>query len=291
MKKHFFQFLFYRIKNKLIILLLLTSITTVKAQDDNFINEKSLILKNQTENLIQLARIANIIDSDSESYGAFEYSDSLLLSVGKSGNNYYMDLSKIYAAQSIIFYGMSYTKSIMAISRGDNYSLSELNKTIIQPSNSNMIEYYSLSKNELYSIYSTINFYKVGRMPRYADMTKLFEKDSLKLENAFKNYDKKSAFRITSFNNKKLFYKIFIGLIIDLYSINNPDIDDSTFNNYALNLVNLGKEMDKIPTDYNTIIKLPDKVYYEHIVRSSEVQKSLLNFLIKEIKILKKRNE
>ena len=56
---------------------------------------------------------------------------------------------------------MSYTKSILAISRGDKYSLEELNRTIIQPSTKDIADYHSLAKNELASIYSMINFYKV----------------------------------------------------------------------------------------------------------------------------------
>lgn len=291
MKKCLCSLSFTKIINKFITFLFFAFITNGKAQNNDFIIEKSLILKNQSESLVQLAKIASVIDSDTESYVAFKYSDSLLLSIDKSGKNFNLDLSKVYSAQSIIFYGMSYTKSIKAISRGDNYSLDELNKSIIQPSKSNIIDYYKLSKNELFSIYSIINFYKVSRMARYANMNKLFENDLLKLESAFKNYEKKSAYRIISFNNKKLFYKIFIGLIIDLHSINNPNIDDTTFNNYAQILVKLGEKMDKIPSDYHTIIKLSDKVYYNHIVNSSEVQKSLLNLLINEIKILKKSKE
>jgi hypothetical protein len=279
-------------KNKLMVFILsMVFISSIGQQKEIFLTEKSTILKNQSESLIQLARIADVIDTDTESYGAFKYSDSLLLSIDKSGKNFNLDLSKVYSAQSIIFYGMSYTRSILAISRGDDYSLKELNKTIIQPSKSNVIDYYTLSKNELLSIYSIINFYKVGRMPRYAGMNELFEIDSLKTEDIFTNYDKKSAYRITSFNNKKLFYKVFVGLIIDIYGINNQDADDNTYNNYMQSIIKQGEKMDEIPTNEREILTLEDSQYYKAIIKSSEVQKTMLDLLIKEVEILKQRNK
>lgn len=56
-------------------------------------------------------------------------------------------------------------------------------------------------------------------------------------------------------------------------------------------LVKLGEEMDKIPSSYDAILNLSEQEYYEYILKSSEVQKSMLNLLVTEIKTLKQRNE
>ena len=281
----------YRIKTHWICSLVLILISNGCNAQDNNLKEKSIILTNQSIALKDFAKIAYIIDSDTESYWAYEYTDSILSSIDLSGKTYWKDLNKIYSAYTHIFYGMSYTRSILAISRGDKYSLEELNRTIIQPSNKEIADYHSLAKNELSSIYSMINFYKVSRMPRYNDMYTLFKNDSLKSENTFKNYPAKTAYRVVSFENKKLYFKTFAGLIIDIYSINNQNTEESDYNKYVQGLIKLGEEMDKIPSNYDAILNLSEQEYYEHILKSSEVQKSMLNLLVTEIKTLKHRNE
>jgi hypothetical protein len=271
-------------------LVLIIILNSCNAQDNN-LKEKSIILTNQSIALSDFAKNADIIDSDTESYWAYEYTDSILSSIDLSGKTYVKDLNKIYSAYTHIFYGMSYTRSILAISRGDNYSLEELNRTIVQPSTKEIVDYHNLAKNELSSIYSMINFYKVSRMPRYNDMYTLFQNDSLENENTFKNYSAETAYRIVSLENKKLFFKSFVGLIIDIYSINNQNAEESDYNKYMQGLVKLGEEMDKIPSSYDAILNLSEQEYYEHILKSSEVQKSMLNLLVTEIKTLKQRNE
>lgn len=271
-------------------LVLIFILNGCNAQDNNF-KEKSIILTNQSIALSDFAKVADIVDSDTESYWAYEYTDSILSSIDLSGKTYLKDLTKIYSAYTHIFYGMSYTRSILAISRGDKYSLEELNSTIIQPSSKDVVDYHILAENELSSIYGMINFYKVSRMPRYDDMYTLFQSDSLENENTFKNYSAETAFRIVSLENKKLYFKSFVGLIIDIYSINNQNAEESDYNNYMQGLVKLGEEMDKIPSNYNSIVKLSEQEYYNYILKSSEVQKSMLNLLVTEIKTLKQRNE
>ncbi len=272
------------------ILVLIVILNSCNAQENN-LKEKSIILTNQTIALRDFAKIADIIDSDTESYWAYEYADSILSSIDLSGKTYLKDLNKIYSAYTHIFYGMSYTRSILAISRGDKYSLEELNRTIIQPSTNDIANYHNLAKNELSSIYSMINFYKVSRMPRYNDMYTLFQNDSLESENIFKSYPAKTAYRIVSFENKKLYFKTFVGLIIDIYSINNQNTEESEYNKYVQGLIKLGEEMDKIPSNYDAILNISEQEYYEYILKSSEVQKSMLNLLVTEIKTLKQRNE
>lgn len=272
------------------ILVLIAILNSCNAQENN-LKEKSIILTNQTIALRDFAKNADIIDSDTESYWAYKYADSILSSIDLSGKTYLKDLNKIYSAYTHIFYGMSYTRSILAISRGDKYSLEELNRTIIKPSTNDIANYHNLAKNELSSIYSMINFYKVSRMPRYNDMYTLFQNDSLESENIFKSYPAKTAYRVVSFENKKLYFKTFVGLIIDIYSINNQNTEESEYNKYVQGLIKLGEEMDKIPSNYDAILNISEQEYYEYILKSSEVQKSMLNLLVTEIKTLKQRNE
>lgn len=278
-------------KNKFMILILLLVFTGCNGQNDDFLNEKSSILKNQSENLIKLSQIANVIDNDDESYWAYKYADSTLSTIDESGKSYYKDLTKIYSAYSYIFYGMSYKRTVMSISRGDDYSFEDLNQTIINPSSKKIVDLSNLSKNELSSIHSIINFYKVSRMPRYDNMQDMFKHNKLENESIFKNNTPEQAYRITSFNNKKLFFKIFAGLIIDIYSINNQDVDDTTYNDYMKTILKLGEKMDEIPFDNAKITKLNNLQYYAYILKSSEVQKAMLNLLAKEIDVLKQRNE
>lgn len=278
-------------KNKFMILILLLVFTGCNGQNDDFLNEKSSILKNQSENLIKLSQIANVIDNDDESYWAYKYADSTLSTIDESGKSYYKDLTKIYSAYSYIFYGMSYKRTVMSISRGDDYSFEDLNQTIINPSSKKIVDLSNLSKNELSSIHSIINFYKVSRMPRYDNMQDMFKHNKLENESIFKNNTPEQAYRITSFNNKKLFFKIFAGLIIDIYSINNQDVDDNTYNDYMKTILKLGEKMDEIPFDNAKITKLNNLQYYAYILKSSEVQKAMLNLLAKEIDVLKQRNE
>lgn len=278
-------------KNKFMILILLLVFTGCNGQNDDFLNEKSSILKNQSENLIKLSQIASVIDNDDASYWAYKYADSTLSTIDESGKSYYKDLTKIYSAYSYIFYGMSYKRTVMSISRGDDYSFEDLNQTIINPSSKKIVDLSNLSKNELSSIHSIINFYKVSRMPRYDNMQDMFKHNKLENESIFKNNTPEQAYRITSFNNKKLFFKIFAGLIIDIYSINNQDVDDTTYNDYMKAILKLGEKMDEIPFDNAKITKLNNLQYYAYILKISEVQKAMLNLLAKEIDVLKQRNE
>jgi hypothetical protein len=271
-------------------LVLIFILNCCNAQDNN-LKEKSIILTNQSIALIDFAKVADIIDRDDASYWHYEYADSILNTIDISGNNYLVDLSKIFSAYTHIFSGMSYTKTIYSISRGDNYSLQELNGTVKYPFNKNNIDLYQLSKQELSSIYSMINFYKVSRMPRFDDMYTLFQNDSLENETTFKNYSTETAYRIVSLENKKLYFMTFSGLIIDIYSANNQNISESEYNIFGQALINLGEEMDKIPSNYDVIVKLKEQEYYEYILKSSEIQKNMLNLLVTEIKILKQRNE
>jgi len=254
-------------------------------QQSKFLQEKSSIQNNQSKALLELIRVADIIDGDAESIWAYEKADSILSTIDISGKNYHRDLSKIYSATSHIFYGMSYTRAILAVSRGEKYSLAELTKSIVDPINE--LDYKALATNELLALYSVINFYKVSGMPRYGEMYALFQKDSLEMEIAFNNYSPETAYRIVSLENKKLFFMIFVGMIVDIYSVNNQHVNESEFNDYIQTLINLGEEMDKIPSSYDAISIMDDQEYHNYILASSEIQKAMLELLATEIGLLK----
>ena len=253
--------------------------------------EESKILKNQYEGLVEFAKVANVIDDDDESYWAYNYADSLLKTIDKSGKSYYGDLSKIYSAYTHIFYGMSYTKTIYALSGGAKHSLAELSNTVIKSSDNEEIDLHKLSKDELASIYSIINFYKVSRMPKYDNMAALFQDYSMESEEMYNNYAKELAYKIVSLNNKKLFYKTLVNLNVDIYLANNPDVGEAAYNKYLDELRRLGGELDEIPSDEATIIALSEKDYLDCLLKSSAVQKSMLTLLTNELKSLKKGNE
>lgn len=278
-------------KSKLILFILSLFTTICVGQNEGFLTEKATILKNQYENLLKFSKVATVIDNDRESYWAYNYADSTITTIDNSGKSYYEDLNKIYTAYSCVFYGMSYTRTVMSIARGDNYSFEELNETIIRSPADTNISLSKLSNNELASIYSIINFYKVSRMPRFDDMEKMYQRFSANNKYYFENYTEQQAYKITSFNNKKLFFMIFAGLIIDIYKINNPSVADDTFKNYMQLILKQGEKMDEIPTDETEIINLNNHQYFKYIEKSSEVQKTMLNYLIEQIKILNQRNE
>lgn len=274
-------------KKLISILFLVVVFSSAQGQQTTLLKEKGIILKNQVGNLNELQKIAIIIDSDDESYWAFGQAEKLLKSVSLSGNNYHKDLAKIYAAYTHIFYGMSYTKSIMAISRGDEYSLSELNSTIIKDYEIKDSAYRTLSEYELSSIYSIINFYKVSRMPKYSDMNDRFKMFSKTNEQVFTDYPPESAYKIMSFYNKKLYFLTFVSLVNDLFMINNPNITESDYNKYIDELTQLGQQMDQIPSDYDTILALSDKEYYNYLMIASGVQKDMLGSLVDEMRFLR----
>jgi len=278
-------------KTFIILITIIGIFSSCSSQNTDFLSEKSSILKNHQMNLSRLSKIANVIDSDDASFWGYEYADSLLSTIDYSGLNYYNDLTKIFSAYTYIFTGMSYTRTIYAMSRGEKYSLDELYSLIILPSNGKIANYSELAKKEQLSFYSIINFYKVSRMPKYTDLQALYFSDSLTLEQVFKQYSPISAYKIVSLENKRLYFKILASLIVDIHSINYQEDDEADFRNFITQLVSLGEELDGIPTDHELIIKLSDKEYFKNAVMSSIVQNTMLNLLVNELIVLKAQNE
>lgn len=255
------------------------------------LTEKGNILTNCIGSLQQFAKVADIVDNDAESYWAYTYADSLLGIVNVEGENYDKDLLKIYSSYTYIFYGMSYSNSIRQISKGSDYSLKELSNTLFRYEENTIVSKYKLSKGELASIYGMINFYKVTRMPNYTEMYDIYNNDSIIMEKIYTQYQENEAYKIITLQNKKLYYKTIINLIIDLYLINHPNIENRILKKYFDNLTQKGKTLDNIPNDYNTLSQLNEKEFYKYWVLSSHIQKDLLQLLIAEIKELRKVKE
>lgn len=139
----------------------------------DFLHEKSSILKNYSEGLIWFNEITYLLDSDIESQWSYRQADSVLSTIDVSGKSCFEDLTKVYAAYSHTFYGLSYTNAINTIGRGADYSLEELVTTIIRPLSCSAINYSNLAKHELASIYNMVNFYLASEMWAYDYMQEI----------------------------------------------------------------------------------------------------------------------
>ena len=255
-------------------------------EQNDFLHEKSSILKNYSESLTQFNEIAYLIDNDLESQWSYRQADSLLSTIDASGKNYYDDLTKVYAAYSHLFYGLSYTNSVRSITRGEDYSLEELVATIINPLSGSAINYSNIANHELASMYSMINFYKVGRMYRYNSMQSIFDGYSAESKEIYQQYTAEEAYRIASFENKKLYYKMFYCFITDVYYINHFDKIDAENDEYIDNLVRLGEIMDELPIEHEPILALSDAEYYSAILKASEVHSEMFDLLIEQLNIM-----
>ena len=280
-------------KNLLILLLSLFTFSMCdnKKSDlitgkDDFLLEKSTILKNYSEGLTAFNKITHNIDSDIESYWGYSKADSILATIDKTGGNYFEDLTKLYSANTHMFYGMSYSNAVRSIAWGDDYSLEELIETIIDPLSGNDITYQKIAQHELASIYSLINFYKAGRMNSYDFIQSLFDENVEVMQTWFENTTENDAYRVISFENKKLYYKILFTYIFELYIINNPDGIDRANNEYIDQLVELGEKMDEITADYEYILTLSDAKYYQSVLKVSEIHREMFDLLIEQMNIM-----
>lgn len=254
-------------------------------------SEKINILKNHSLNLKKFLNVANIIDSDMESYWAYGMADSLLGTINFNGNYYETNLSKIYSAYTYIFYGMCYSRTISAISRGGNYTLEGLYGTIIPFKNNIELSKYELSRKEIASIGITTNFYKVSGMSNYYDMYNVYKSFYLKLEEIYKQYPTNEAYRIVSLRNKKLYFQTFVRFILDSYARNNIGTEKAIKVAYINQLVQKGETLDKIPDDYEEIIELTEKEYFICLETCSKVQGEMLQLLTEEIRNIANKNE
>jgi hypothetical protein len=277
-------------KKCLLFFIVLITVSVCKGQTAEELTLKGIILENQQKNLMAFSKKAYLIDNDTESYWGYEFADSLLAAVNLNGKNYFEDLSRIYSAYTYIFYGMSYTKTIYAVSRGDNYSLEELTKTIIPFDRNKKIDKQDLSNKELASIYGLINFYKVSRMPGYERMNTVFNEYSEISGNLFRQYPENEAYKVVSLKNKKLYFKTIINLVTDLYVINNQTTDEIIIKKYLEELTAKAKTLDSIPDDYSEVSKLSDKNFYEFISVCAKIQGEMLILLTNEIETLAKQN-
>ncbi len=255
------------------------------SQTDSFLQEKSSILNSYSESLTQFNKITYLLDSDIESQWSYRQADSLLSIIDMSGKSYFEDLTKVHAAYTYIFYGLSYTNAINTIGKRADYTLEELVETIIRPLSGSAINYNNIAEHELASIYSMINFYKVGRMFNYDLMQTIFDEYAVDGKEIHQKYRPEEAYRITSLEYKKLHYKIMSLFIVDVYYINHPDDNDASRNEYIGNIVRLGEIMDEIPIAHESILALSDAEYYGSILKASEVHNKMFDLLVEQLNI------
>ena len=284
---------------KLLFILLCYSLSGV-AQDNQVLNLQKDILNNLKECGVSLIKVAPILDQDTESYWAYNRADSLLNTINLDGTEYYRDLSKVYSAYSLIFYGMSYTRSVYAMSavfrgeRKDNYSLQELSNTIIHYERGNEITYYQLSKNEIASIYSMINFYKASQMTAYDDMNNRYNYYFDNMEESYSVYSRNKErykeidiYRTIAIHNKKLFFKTFSRFVLDIFLTRNQNISALEYEKFVNILNSKGQVLDNISDTYIEISNMTDLSYFKNEKICSDVYLFLFELLSKEITSLK----
>lgn len=273
------------------LFILFTAIGCSKRQEKNSeLNLKSDILKAHQSSLSNFINVADLIDSDTESYFAYNQADSIINTIDLSGKNYYQDLSKIYSAYTYVFYGMSYTRAIHLLAKQGDYSLEELINTIIYPDN-NAQPNRKLIEKELAALYSIINFYKASSQDKYPMLLELYNANKKEIEALYQQNSEINIYKTASLKNKKLFFKIIISLIIDIYFTNNPAGDETLTEIYFANTGKKGETLDKIPDDFNSVSKLSDKEYFENFVVCTKIQGEMLDLLTNEIKTLAKNNQ
>ena len=127
-------------------------------------------------------------------------------------------------------------------------------------------------------------------MPKYDQMISIFNEYSKNAGNLFRQHPKNEAYKTVSLKNKKLYFKIIINLIVDLYEVNNQNTDEILIKNYFDELTKKGESLDSIPDNYDEVSKLSDKKYFENIAICSKIQGEMLRLLSIEIESLGKYN-
>ncbi len=80
-------------------------------------------------------------------------------------------------------------------------------------------------------------------------------------------------------------------MVIDIYFTNNQNTEEPKIGKYLSKISNLINEMNELPLEQDEILNLSEEEYYEYILKGTEVQKTLFDLFIAEIKTLKSLRE
>lgn len=238
-------------------------------------NLDSSLINNWTNSWINFSKTCEKIDSDSESLLAYSSARDLIVE-SKKHKNIYEKIFLINKAKTLLFYGISYTKSMMYKSRNPNTTGNEnLNRKILETiyprqinfSNKNLIE------SELRVNQSMTNFYLVSNMNSYEKLKKLCANERLSLVSSdLDKYYLNALFsvRITNF-------KIYVTFISDIfYSIyENPT--DVQISDYFTDITKIGRYLDNLSDDMNLEKEINNLIFNDTI---------LINLLNESIKKL-----
>jgi hypothetical protein len=169
-------------------------------------------LENQTQALSNLAKAAELIDSDRESYWAYDMADSILRKVDVKNIN--AAQAKLYSATTYIYYGMSYTRTC---SRGSANPLADFKNLSGIINHDYATDGYSMLVNELRAVYAPIFFYKMSNMQSTPQLEKWYATEFDNLKNIKKGYTD-SELKAESSRIKQLWFKVYCVMLCDLTS-------------------------------------------------------------------------
>lgn len=238
--------------------------------------EYILLTNNLAESWITFSKTVEIIDNDSESLWAYSEARKII-NQSKLSNNVFEKIFLINRAKTLIFYGMSYTKSIMYKSKYPNDSLGEnLNikiLTTIYPSGKEF-NTKNLIESELMVNESMVNFYLVSQMSSYEKLKKICEDKRTQLSPI--KQDKYWLSRYVS--NKIANYKIYITFISDIFYIVNNNPSDEQIEKHFNEIIKIGTYLDNL--DDNMDLE-------REVINLVKNDITLINTLNKSINLLK----
>lgn len=230
--------------------------------------EDSVLINKWKDSWVGFSKTAEKIDSDSESLWAYSEAKNIIL---KSSNckNVLEQIFQLNKAKTLIFYGMSYTKSIV-----NNNSL-HLNRKILEsiyPRETNF-SYKNLIESEFMVNESMANFYLVSKMSNYKKLNNLCEKDRLDLASInFDNYFYGALFRTRITN-----FKIFISFISDIFYLKNDNPTNTQIVDYFKDIPKIAEFFDNLNENTN----LENEI--KRLIKNDTILIDLLNKSIKEL--------
>jgi hypothetical protein len=228
----------------------------------------SVLINKWTDSWVNFSSTAEKIDNDTESLWAYSEARNLIKN-SKSSKNVLEQIFQLNKAKTLIFYGMSYTKSIV-----NNDSLN-LNRKILQsiyPSDTKF-SYKNLIESEFMVNESMTNFYLVSKMSSYKKLNNLCMEDRLDLASV--NFD--IYFYSALFNARITNFKIFISFISDIFYLKNDNPTNTQIVEHFKDIPKIAEFFDNLNEDTN----LENEI--KQLIKNDTILIDLLNKSIKEL--------
>ncbi len=254
------------------VIVMTMSFTSCKGKSQDQVNAE--VADSMAVEIASLKSVANIIDSDDESYWAYGQADSLL-EVSANAQEYNDKRAAEFDALTHIFYGMSYSKAVWS---GDVANLTKISECLARKTG-----FAEPINSELNAINACITFYEVTQMPAAKVMRKKYDDFHAMYEEAVDaDVTEDMRNKYYAVNNKKLFYMTFGCLISDLsHTVTTDDAERQ-------NILSWANQLDAIPSDSIDDIKgMSDEVYQKNLAAGEHVQAEMISHLAKLITKLK----